>query len=241
MAPIVTPYNKSTGKKEQVAEMFDNIAPKYDRLNRTLAFNIDQRWRKKCVRVLQGIAPKEILDVATGTADLAIACLDLKPEKVVGIDISEKMLAFGKEKIEKLGLNNKIELLYADSEALPFDDGSFDAVTCGFGIRNFSNLEKGLSEIARVIRPGGKASILEFSKPRNFIFKQIYYFYFFHVLPMIGRIVSGDNRAYTYLPESVKHFPDGDELAAILKQCGFNHVQCKKQLLGVCTIYIASK
>ena len=239
---IVKPYSGSTkGKKQQVAEMFDNIAPKYDFLNHFLSFGIDKIWRRKAIKLLVKHSPKMILDVATGTGDFAIASLKTGAQKVIGIDISEEMLSVGRKKIEAMGLSQQISLQKGDSEDLVFTEGSFDAVTVAFGIRNFENLSKGLNELNRVLKPGGVVCILEFSKPRNFPIKQIYGFYSFYILPFLGRIFSKDNSAYRYLPESVEHFPDGEELLNLLKDSHFVEVRQFRQTFGVATIYMGIK
>ena len=239
---IVKPYSGSTkGKKQQVAEMFDNIAPKYDFLNHFLSFGIDKIWRRKAIKLLLKHSPKIILDVATGTGDFAIASLKTGAQKVIGIDISEEMLSVGRKKIEAMGLSQQISLQKGDSEELVFTEGSFDAVTVAFGIRNFENLLMGLSELNRVLKPGGVVCILEFSKPRNFPIKQIYGFYSFYMLPFLGRIFSKDNSAYRYLPESVEHFPDGEELLSLLKDSHFVEVRQFRQTFGVATIYMGMK
>ncbi|MCX6297271.1 MAG: bifunctional demethylmenaquinone methyltransferase/2-methoxy-6-polyprenyl-1,4-benzoquinol methylase UbiE, partial [Bacteroidetes bacterium] len=222
MNPIVTPYkDQSTSKKEQVATMFNNIAPKYDFLNQLLSMGIHKGWRRKAVNMLKEVKPKNILDIATGTGDFAIEAMKLNPNKVVGVDISEGMLKFGVEKINKLGLQNKIELKLGDSESLPFSDNSFDAITVGFGVRNFENLEKGINDIYRVLNKNGMVAILEFSKPRKFPIKQFYNFYFKVITPMVGKIFSKDSSAYTYLPESVNAFPDGEDFLSVLRKAGF--------------------
>jgi demethylmenaquinone methyltransferase/2-methoxy-6-polyprenyl-1,4-benzoquinol methylase len=238
----VVPYKEEkAGKKEQVARMFDNISHRYDFLNHFLSLGIDKGWRKKAIKLLAQHQPKQILDVATGTGDFAIQALILNPEKVIGIDISEGMLEVGRKKIADRKLEGKIELMSGDSENLPFQTNQFDAVTVAFGVRNFENLEKGLGEIFRVLKPGGQLVVLEFSRPRKFPFRQVYNFYFKFVLPKIGRVVSSDNAAYTYLPESVEAFPDGDGFLQILKRVGFNKTQCRSLTLGVSSIYIGSK
>ena len=209
---MVVPYKEEhAGKKEQVAKMFDNISGRYDFLNHLLSLGIDIRWRRKAILELTEIRPKLILDVATGTGDFAIQALDLQPDKVIGIDISEGMLEVGRKKMKERHLDQKIELRSGDSENLPFEENKFDAVIVAFGVRNFEHLEKGLAEIFRVVKPGGKVVILEFSKPSHFPFKQLYNFYFKFVLPKIGRLISQDQAAYTYLPESVQAFPDGND------------------------------
>lgn len=237
----VKPYDETSGKKEQVATMFNNISGNYDFLNHFLSMGIDKLWRRKVVKMLKNEHPRLILDVATGTGDLAIANLGASPEKVIGIDISNGMLEMGREKIKKLNLNDKIELLNGDSENIQFPDQSFDAITVAFGVRNYENLDKGLAEMARVLKTGGTLIVLEFSKPTNWFFKKLYYFYFCNVLPFIGKIVSKDPRAYTYLPESVQVFPDGEKFAAHLKGAGFKTVECIPLTFGISTIYRAKK
>lgn len=238
----VVPYkDKSETKKQQVAEMFNSISGKYDFLNHFLSLGIDIRWRKKAIRQLKDLQPKKILDIATGTGDFAIEALKLNPEKVVGVDISEGMLNVGKEKMKKKGLDHIITLEMGDSENLQFDDNNFDAVIVAFGVRNFENLEKGLTEMNRVLNTGGKAVILEFSKPTIFPFKQLYNFYFRWVLPKIGKLVSKDNAAYTYLPESVNEFPHGQDFLDVLAKTGFKNTRCKALTLGISSIYIGEK
>lgn len=238
----VLPYktDKST-KKDQVAKMFDNISGNYDFLNHFLSLGIDVVWRKKAIRQLVPIGPKQILDVATGTGDFAIEALRLAPDKVVGVDISEGMLEVGRVKMKNRKFDGKIELLYGDSENLPFEENKFDAVIVAFGVRNFEHLEKGLAEMLRVVRPGGKVVVLEFSKPRKFPFKQLYNFYFKFVLPKIGRWVSKDSSAYTYLPESVQAFPDGERFVEILNQLGYKNTSCKPLTFGISSLYTGTK
>lgn len=238
----VVPYKENTaGKKEQVATMFNNISHKYDFLNHFLSGGIDILWRKKAIRLLKPSQPKQILDIATGTGDFAIAALKLNPNKVTGIDISEGMLEVGREKVKQKGLDNKVELLKGDSENIQFDDNTFDAYTVGFGVRNFENLEKGLSEMLRVLKPNGTAIILEFSKPKAFPVKQLYQFYFKSILPGLGKLVSKDNSAYTYLPESVNAFPDGKDFTDILTKLNYKNAVAIPLLFGIATIYKASK
>jgi|TARA_B110000977_G_C11002557_1_gene464426 demethylmenaquinone methyltransferase/2-methoxy-6-polyprenyl-1,4-benzoquinol methylase len=238
----VKPYKESSlSKKEQVATMFDNIAGNYDFLNHFLSLGIDIFWRKRLVRKLQKQKPQNILDVATGTADLAIAMMKIKPFNVVGIDISNGMLEVGRKKIKQQDLEKTIQLQQADSEDLPFEDATFDAVTVSFGARNFENLQKGLSEMARVLKPGGKIYILEFSQPTLFPFKQLYDFYFKFVLPLIGKLLSKDNAAYSYLPESVKAFPHGKELNSIIENCGYTNAKNHPLTMGIASIYTAQK
>lgn len=239
----VVPYkDKSTGKREQVAEMFDNISPKYDLLNRVLSGGIDLYWRKKAISLLKKEKPQFILDIATGTGDLAIeAVRQLNPQKVIGVDISAGMLKFGVEKMKKLGLQDKIELRMGDSEKLLFDDNTFDAVVVSFGVRNFENLLKGLTDMNRVTKPGGTCVVVEFSKPRQFPFKQLYGFYSATVLPFIGRLISKDNSAYAYLPESVQAFPDGNDFLQIFQQAGFKDTVCIPLTFGICSVYLGKK
>ncbi|MFC3199439.1 bifunctional demethylmenaquinone methyltransferase/2-methoxy-6-polyprenyl-1,4-benzoquinol methylase UbiE [Parapedobacter deserti] len=239
----VKPYNESdTAKKEQVADMFDNISGTYDFLNHFLSLGIDIIWRKKAIRALKAAKPKYLLDVATGTGDFALEAIKiLQPSKVVGVDISQGMLDVAKEKIVKKDLEDKFEVLLGDSENLPFADSTFDAVTVAFGVRNFENLGKGLADICRVLKPGGQAVILEFSNPKRFPVKQLYRFYFNRVTPLIGRIFSKDYRAYSYLPASVARFPDGHRFTDILCRAGFSKTVCRPQTFGICTIYIGTK
>jgi demethylmenaquinone methyltransferase / 2-methoxy-6-polyprenyl-1,4-benzoquinol methylase len=238
----VLPYkNSSQSKKNQVEEMFDNISPKYDLLNHLLSVNIDKIWRKNAIKKVKVFAPQNILDVATGTGDFAIAATRIKNVRVTGIDISEGMLEIGRKKVERKKLSGQIELIKADSENLPFDKDTFDAATVGFGVRNFENLEKGLSEIFRVLKPGGVFVVLEFSKPKKTPFKQLYYFYFTKILPALGRLISKDNSAYTYLPESVKTFPDGEDFIDILNNVGFVESSSHQQTFGIATIYFSRK
>ncbi|WP_319269994.1 bifunctional demethylmenaquinone methyltransferase/2-methoxy-6-polyprenyl-1,4-benzoquinol methylase UbiE [uncultured Draconibacterium sp.] len=236
------PYKQSKqSKKGQVEEMFDNISPRYDLLNHLLSLNIDKIWRRKTINKLRPYQPKTILDIATGTGDFAIAALKLGDVNITGIDISEGMLNVGREKIKVKKLDKQIRFKRADSEDLPFNEGEFDAAIVGFGVRNFENLKKGLSEIQRVLKPGGVFFVLEFSKPVSFPFKQIYMFYFTRILPLIGRMVSKDSSAYTYLPESVNEFPDGDRFLAILADVGFVQNECYRQTFGIASIYKAHK
>jgi demethylmenaquinone methyltransferase/2-methoxy-6-polyprenyl-1,4-benzoquinol methylase len=239
----VTPYaDKESGKKDQVTTMFDKVAPYYDFLNRLLSLRIDILWRRKAIRTLSSIAPKKILDIATGTADLAIeAAKQLSPDEIIGLDISANMLKVGEKKINKKRLEKIIKLELGDSENLRFKDNSFDAVTAGFGVRNFENLEIGLSEMFRVLKPEGKLMILEFSKPYAFPLKQGFNLYFKYMLPVIGKIISKDPKAYQYLYESVQAFPDYDSFANVLKKIGFKETTFKPLSFGICTIYSATK
>jgi len=242
MIKVVKPYKSSEkSKKEQVAQMFDNISHKYDFLNHFLSLGIDKMWRKKAVRFLKDGNPDRVLDIATGTADFAIEAVSLSPNKIVGVDISEGMLEKGKKKIVKLDLENIIELMYGDSENLPFEGDSFDAVTVGFGVRNFEDLNKGLSEIKRVLIKGGQLAILEFSKPKKFPIKQSFYLYSNYIMPFFGRIFSKDSSAYTYLPESVEAFPEGEQFKNILIKNGFTDIRIESLSGGIATIYYAIK
>lgn len=238
----VVPYkDEKSGKKEQVAKMFNNISHRYDFLNHFLSLGIDKLWRKQAINLLKAQSPKFILDVATGTGDFALQAMVLNPEKIIGVDISEGMLDMGRKKIIKKELTAAIELKYGDSENLPFEENKFDAVTVAFGVRNFENLEQGLKEIYRVLKPGGKLVVLEFSKPKRFPFKQVYSVYFNFILPKIGKVVSSDNAAYDYLPESVKAFPDGKDFLGILSIVGFKNNQCKALTFGISSIYSGVK
>jgi demethylmenaquinone methyltransferase/2-methoxy-6-polyprenyl-1,4-benzoquinol methylase len=239
----VVPYQHSQlDKKEQVADMFNSIAYRYDFLNRFLSAGIDVWWRKKAIQQLQVIAPKKVLDVATGTGDVAIMTYRmLHPEKITGIDISEGMLELGRKKIEKLGLSNAIELQKGDSEVIRFDDNCFDAITVAFGVRNFQNLEKGLSEMYRVLRPGGKLVVLEFSKSKNKLLSAPFNFYMNVVTPAIGKIFSKNKDAYQYLNDSVQAFPEGQTFLTIMHEAGFTQTYLKKLSFGICTIYCGSK
>ncbi|WP_410686357.1 bifunctional demethylmenaquinone methyltransferase/2-methoxy-6-polyprenyl-1,4-benzoquinol methylase UbiE [Chryseobacterium sp. R2A-55] len=236
----VTPYNTEAGKKKEVEDMFDNIAPKYDLLNHVLSMKIDVLWRNTLVKWMNKDQPKLVLDVATGTGDLAIAVQKGTGAKVVGLDLSQQMLNVGIDKIKKLKLDAEISMEKGDAENLPFDDNKFDAVSVAFGVRNFENLEKGLSELRRVVKENASVYILEFSKVEGFL-GPFYMFYFKNILPQIGKLVSKDNRAYTYLPDSVNAFPFGEKMKNILLKTGFQKVEYKKLSLGIATIYKATK
>ncbi len=239
---IVKPYEAEGSKKQQVSEMFDNIAPYYDLLNRVLSLGIDKSWRKRAIKLLQEDNPKYILDVATGTGDVALQVADkLQPEKIIGVDISNEMLAIGRQKIAKKNLESVITLEEGDSENLPFQDNTFDAITVAYGVRNFENLEKGLGEMYRVLKPGGKVVVLEFSKPTMFPFKQLFNLYFKYILPTIGKWTSKDPKAYRYLYESVQAFPDGKQFVSILNKLGFHSTQFISLSLGICSIYLGKK
>lgn len=236
----VKPYSAEGSKKEQVAHMFNAISKRYDVLNRTLSMGIDVLWRKKTVRSVRQTGAIDILDVATGTADLAIALhRGIAGSRVQGVDISAGMLEVGREKITRRGLDPHIPLHLGDGESLPFETASFDAVTVAFGVRNFEHLEKGLVDMGRVLRPGGCLAVLEFSQPESFPFRQIYFFYFKYILPTIGRWVSKDSSAYTYLPASVEAFPYGEAFAAKLREAGFERIHIKPLTFGIASLYVA--
>ena len=238
----VVPYkDDSLGKKQQVAKMFNSISGRYDFLNHFLSLGIDILWRKKAVQYLKQFRSDLILDVATGTGDFALEAVRLNPSKIIGIDISEGMLNVGRKKIQDSGLSDKITLQVGDSENLPFPDNYFDAVIVAFGVRNFENLDVGLSEIFRVLKAGGHVVILEFSKPTKFPMKQLYKIYFKYILPVMGRLISHDKTAYTYLPESVEVFPDGDQFLEHLKKLNFNSCEGRSLTFGISSLYTASK
>ncbi|MBK9283168.1 MAG: bifunctional demethylmenaquinone methyltransferase/2-methoxy-6-polyprenyl-1,4-benzoquinol methylase UbiE [Sphingobacteriaceae bacterium] len=237
----ITPYKNSEAKKDQVANMFDNISHRYDFLNNLLSFGIQKGWRKKCVKLLLNHKPQIILDVATGTADFALECIVLKPQQIIGIDISEGMMKIGREKIKKKGFENIIKLEQASAENFNYPNNSFDTIVIGYGVRNFENLEMGLNNLLRVLKPGGKMVILEFSYPKNPFIKAIYTFYFSYITPIIGRIFSKDPRAYSYLTESVKAFPNNENFTAILEKCGFINSNFKSLSFGVAAIYTSEK
>ncbi len=243
MSKMVTPYQdpKAT-KKEQVAHMFNNISKTYDFLNHFLSLGIDIIWRKKAIKELLKDQPQHILDVATGTGDFAFEALKiLHPKKIIGVDISQGMLDMADEKIKKRGLGQVFEVRLGDSEKLLFEADSFDAVTVAYGVRNFENLELGLSDIFRVLKPGGKAVVLEFSKPKKFPIKQLYHFYFNYITPGIGKLFSKDSSAYTYLPESVAAFPDGTAFTDLMQKVGFQRTKCRPLAFGICSIYTGVK
>lgn len=242
MSKNITPYKDSgLGKKEQVAQMFDNISGNYDNLNRVISFGIDIKWRKKVLNIVAAAKPKTILDIATGTGDLAILMAQTKAEKIIGLDISSGMLEVGVKKIADKNLSKTIEMVLGDSENMPFADNYFDAITVAFGVRNFETLEKGLGEILRVLKPKGVFVILETSVPEKTPYKQGYNFYSKNILPLIGKLFSKDNEAYGYLSESAAAFPYGEALNNILRKVGFIDVVAMPQTLGVATIYVASK
>ncbi|KFF16222.1 bifunctional demethylmenaquinone methyltransferase/2-methoxy-6-polyprenyl-1,4-benzoquinol methylase UbiE [Flavobacterium hydatis] len=242
MAEKITPYKDSAlGKKEQVEQMFDTISGNYDNLNRVISFGIDIKWRKKVLKIVSDKKPKIILDIATGTGDLAILMAQTNAEKIIGLDISSGMLEVGKKKIAAKNLTQTIDMVVGDSENLPFEDNHFDAITVAFGVRNFENLEKGLAEILRVLKPDGVFVILETSVPEKTPYRQGYSFYTKNILPLIGKMFSKDNSAYGYLSESAAAFPHGEVLNNILRKIGFISVVAMPQTFGVATIYSASK
>lgn len=240
---MAIPYKDSTkGKKGQIIDMFNNIAGKYDFLNHALSFNIDKLWRNKAIRGIRAVNPKSILDVATGTGDFAIlSAQKLHAEQIIGIDISENMLAVGQEKIVKKNLQDIVTLQLGDSESMPFADNSFDAITVGFGVRNFENLELGLREMHRVLKPNGVAAILEFSMPTHFPVKQLYTFYFKRILPLVGKWFSKDYDAYYYLFSSVQEFPYGQKFVEITRKVGFSHTKVTSLSFGIASLYLCTK
>jgi len=242
MTKIVTPYNdQQRSKKQQVEEMFDNIAHRYDFLNHLLSLGIDISWRKKAVKEIGKVNPKTILDVASGTGDFAFQALSLKPDKIIGFDLSEGMLKYGRQKAIEMKVDNVVEFVKGDSEQMPFADNTFDAMTVGFGVRNFEHLTVGLAEMHRVMRTGGRVAILEASNPPNAIIRWFYSLYFSNIVPFIGKLVSKDSRAYSYLPESVKAFPEGLEFVKILENIGFKNVKWQPLTFGACAMYLMEK
>lgn len=238
----VTPYSAQDGtKKDQVKTMFNRIAPRYDLLNHLLSFGIDRKWRKRVVKMVKGMKAPVILDVATGTGDLAIALSKTHPSAVYGVDISVGMLEKARQKVQKLGLQHTIILKEGDSEALPFDHHTFDVVTVAFGVRNFGDLNAGLKEMGRVLKPGGKLIVLEFSRPAKFPMKQLFYFYFKRILPLWGGLISNDKEAYAYLPASVMEFPEGEIFESELVNAGLHPEKSIRQTFGIATIYVALK
>jgi demethylmenaquinone methyltransferase/2-methoxy-6-polyprenyl-1,4-benzoquinol methylase len=241
MSEIVKPYNTDKSKKEEVAQMFNNISARYDFLNHFLSLGIDHIWRRKAVNKLREIQPKRILDLATGTGDFAIALLKLNPTQIIGMDISSGMLDVGKNKMKAKNVSHIIDMQLGDSENMPFEDGYFDAITVGFGVRNYENLEKGLTEMLRVTRSGGKIVILEFSKPKRFPIKQAFGFYSRFIIPFFGKRISKDEKAYAYLPESVAAFPEGKAFTDILSKLGYKQVDATLVSGGIATIYSGIK
>lgn len=238
----IKPYGKDGKKSEQVEQMFDNIAPAYDQLNHTLSLGIDKSWRRKAIDWLKPYRPQRILDVATGTGDFAIlACRELQPEHLVGTDISEGMMNVGREKVKKAGLSGKISFAREDCTSLSFADHSFDAITVAFGIRNFDDLDKGLSEMCRVLKPGGHLVILELTTPERFPMKQLFAVYSRLVIPTLGKLFSKDNSAYKYLPQTIKAFPQGEVMRGVISRAGFGEVRFRRLTFGICTLYTATK
>jgi len=237
-APVVKPNPASEAtKKQQVEQMFENISPRYDFLNHFLSLGVDYSWRTKVRKKVAKFQPATLLDVATGTADLAIELSKIPGLKITGVDISQGMLDFGDVKLKQRNLQDRIVLQQADSENLPFADASFDAVTVSFGVRNFENLDKGLGEMCRVLKPGSPMMVLEFSKPTNPVFSRLYWFYFKYILPRLGKLLSKDATAYTYLPQSVAAFPEGEEFVSRAKSAGFSSVNYRPLTFGICTLY----
>jgi demethylmenaquinone methyltransferase/2-methoxy-6-polyprenyl-1,4-benzoquinol methylase len=238
----IKPYNREEQKTKQVERMFDNIAPAYDRLNHTMSFGIDRYWRRKAIDKLRPHSPQCLMDVATGTGDFAImACHTLQPAELIGTDISEGMMAVGRDKVAKEGLADKITFAREDCTALSFDDNRFDAITVAFGIRNFDNLDKGLAEMCRVLRPGGHLVILELTTPDKFPMKQLFGIYSRVVIPVLGKLLSKDNSAYRYLPDTIKAFPQGEVMQGVIQRAGFGSVGFQRLTLGICTLYMATK
>lgn len=238
----IIPYGAKTDKTQQVEQMFDNIASTYDTLNHRLSWNIDRYWRRKAIRKLQPFAPKEVLDIATGTGDFAIqTCRFLPSVSIKGVDISDGMMAVGRKKVELMGLQERISFERQDCTALTFDDNSYDAVIAAFGIRNFADLDKGLREMCRVLRPGGHLCILELTQPVAFPVRQLFQLYSHTVLPLYGRLISKDSEAYTYLTKTIEAFPQGERMVEILQQAGFRQAQFQRLTFGICTLYFATK
>lgn len=238
----VKPYGKDGKKSEQVEQMFDNIAPDYDKLNHTLSLGIDRSWRRKAIDTLRAFRPRQILDVATGTGDFAIlACRELQPDALIGTDISEGMMDVGREKVKQAHLSDKISFAREDCTCLSFADNRFDAVTVAFGIRNFDGLDRGLSEMCRVLKPGGHLVILELTTPDRFPMKQLFAVYSKVVIPVLGKLLSNDHSAYTYLPASIRAFPQGEVMQEVIRRAGFSQVSFKRLTFGICTLYVATK
>jgi demethylmenaquinone methyltransferase/2-methoxy-6-polyprenyl-1,4-benzoquinol methylase len=239
---VIKPYNQEAEKANQVEQMFDNIAPTYDKLNHRLSWDIDKGWRRKAIRQLQPFAPKTLLDIATGTGDFAIlAAKMLKPEKLIGADISEGMMEIGRQKVKAEGLDSIVSFEKEDCLNLSYADGTFDAVTAAFGIRNFADLDKGLKEMQRVLKPGGHLSIVELTTPVSFPMKQLFRIYSHTVLPVYGRLISKDTSAYGYLTKTIEAFPQGERMMEILKKAGFAEASFKRLTFGICTMYFATK
>lgn len=238
----INPYEDGVEKARQVEKMFDNIAPTYDKLNHRLSWNIDKGWRKKAIGYLKPFAPKTLLDIATGTGDFAIqAAQMLNLEKIVGADISEGMMAIGREKVKSAGLQEVISFEKEDCTRLSYSEATFDAVIAAFGIRNFADLDKGLAEMCRVLKPGGHLSIVELTSPVSFPMKQLFHIYSHTVLPVYGRLISKDTSAYSYLTKTIEAFPQGERMVGILKEAGFKEAGFKRLTFGICTMYYATK
>lgn len=241
-AEIIKPYNPNAAKTAQIEEMFDNVAPTYDILNRALSLRIDVLWRRFAIQQLADDKPQYILDIATGTGDVALECYkQLQPKKIIGLDLSAKMLSFGREKIMKVGLTDSIEMIQGDCEHLPFGENQFDAITVAYGVRNFETLQNGLREMHRVLQANKKLVVIEFSRPKIFPVKQLFNLYFRYILPTIGRVASKDARANSYLYESVQAFPDGDDFLNELKKAGFRNTKWHSLTFGICSVYVAEK
>lgn len=238
----INPYEDGVEKAQQVEQMFNNIAPTYDKLNHRLSWNIDKGWRKKAIRSLKPFEPKVLLDIATGTGDFAIlAAQMLHPDKLIGADISEGMIAIGREKVKTAGLQQVISFEKEDCTNLSYPEATFDAVIAAFGIRNFANLDKGLAEMCRVLKPGGHLSIVELTSPVSFPMKQLFHIYSHTVLPIYGRLISKDTSAYSYLTKTIEAFPQGELMVRILKDAGFKQAEFKRLTFGICTMYFATK
>lgn len=238
----INPYEDGVEKAQQVEQMFNNIAPTYDKLNHRLSWNIDKGWRKKAIRSLKSFEPKVLLDIATGTGDFAIlAAQMLHPDKLIGADISEGMMAIGREKVKTAGLQQVISFEKEDCTNLSYPEATFDAVIAAFGIRNFANLDKGLAEMCRVLKPGGHLSIVELTSPVSFPMKQLFHIYSHTVLPIYGRLISKDTSAYSYLTKTIEAFPQGELMVRILKDAGFKQAEFKRLTFGICTMYFATK
>ena len=238
----IKPYASEGGKSQQVEQMFDNIAPTYDKLNHRLSWDIDKGWRKKAIRQLEPYKPQTLLDIATGTGDFAILAVEmLQPQKLIGTDISEGMMAIGRQKVQEKGLQNVISFEKADCLALPYADDTFEAVIAAFGIRNFSDLDKGLCEMCRVLKPGGHLSIVELTSPVRTPMRQLFHIYAHTVLPIYGRLISKDSDAYTYLTKTIEAFPQGEQMTGILKKAGYREVSFQRLTFGICTLYTATK
>ena len=241
-AEKINPYDNSRAKSEQVKEMFDSIAPAYDFMNRAMTFGIDKWWRAKAVKMIKAHTPHKILDVATGTGDLAIKLArSLKPDKITGIDLSEGMIEIGKRKVDEANLNNIISLATGDCLALPFDNNTFDCITVAYGVRNFEHLDKGYQEMYRVLNEGGMLCVIELSTPTSPIIKPLYNCYSHYIIPFVGRLISKDVRAYSYLPESIAAVPQGDDMLQLMRNAGFKKCKFKRLTFGTCTIYTAFK